>query len=141
MSKDFKEHKVLGKPFNKDGGPSLTTSIVATLLPNKPIRKNDILKRLGEKHEGKTRGYLAHNFKELTNYGILAYDKSKFTWSQGENFLAYMGFVMMSLASINETVNEGMSYLLLPKHEAQSLDFIFKPEEEVFNKPNPYLDD
>lgn len=132
--------KTLSKPFEDNGCPTLVTSILATLLPNKPLKKEVLLGKIGEEHTGKTRGYLSNHFSELSKQGIIKFIKRDGTWTQGENYNDYMGFVFMTLVKISPQAVDSLQYRLMPKKDAQSVDFITSPEEDIFSKPNPYLD-
>ena len=134
---NFKDSSELSKPFDKKGEPKRATTILAILLSHKTLTRNEILTKLGEEHAGKTRGYLAHTFKELNRYEILSYDASRKTWTQGKKFQEYMGYVFMRLAMLNNKVLEGFQYLISSKTNEQAIDFIKQPDEDVFN---PYLD-
>ena len=131
--------KTLRKPFDEAGEPTLITSVLATLLPNEPLQKEAMLAKIGEQHTGKSRGYLSNHFTELSKSGIIKFRKIDRTWSQGENYLMYMGFVFMEMIEGNEQAVDSLKYKLMPKRDAQSIDFMTSPEEDIFSKPNPYL--
>lgn len=134
-------NKTLGSPFNKDGSPTLVTSILATLLPNIPLSKEALLGRIGEQHTGKTRGYLSNHFSELSKQKILRFIKRDGTWTQGEQYQTYMGFVFMEMIRINQQAIDGLQYRLLPKKGIQSVDFITSPQEDIFSKPNQFVEE
>ena len=139
----IKGSKNLSTPFNKDGSPKLTTSILATLLPNKPLTKEGLLSKIDEKHLGKTRGYLSNVFSDLSKAGIIKFDKRVAfrTWEQGENYQLYMGFIFMELLQFEPDSTDSLQYKLMPKQAEQSMDFIMSPKEDIFSKPNPLLED
>jgi len=135
--------RVLEKPpFDKKGEPNIATSILATLLHNKPLTKEAILTKIHGKHEGKSKGYLSNIFSELSKLNIIVFDKRVAfrTWSQGKAFESYMGFVFMELLKIEDNAIDSLRYKLLPKKKEQSLDFIHSPKEDIFNQPNPFLE-
>lgn len=132
--------KTLIHPFEKNGTPTLPTSILATLLHNKPLTRDKILSTLGEEHTGRSRGYLSNYFNDLSKSGIIQYSKNEKVWRQGVNYNEYMGFVFMELLNLDEQAVSSFQYRLLPKHDSQAVDFIRSPEEDIFNQPNPYLD-
>jgi len=131
--------KSLRSPFDKNGRPTLVTSILATLLPNKPLLKETILGKIGEQHTGKTRGYLSNHFAELSKLGIIKFTKRDRTWSQGIRYHEYMGFIFMTMVTNDEQAVTSLQYRLMPKRDEQSVDFITSPDEDIFAKPNPYL--
>jgi len=133
--------KALDNPFKEDGSPTLVTSIVATLLSDKPLTKEQLLGKIGEEHTGKTRGYLSNHFSELAKLGILKFIKRGGTWVRGINYMDYIGYVFLEILKQDQQAVDSLAYRLLPKREEQSLDFIVSPKEDVFKKPNPYLDD
>jgi len=133
--------KTLLNPFEKDGSPSLVTSILATLLPNIPLKKETLLGKISEHHAGRTRGYLSNHFSELSKLGILKFTKRDKTWRQGINYQEYMGFVFMRLVNNDEHAVASLKYRLMPKKSEQSMDFISSPTDDVFDQPNQYLDD
>jgi len=135
------DSKVLFVPFDKAGNPTLVTSIVATLLSNKPLKKEEILGKISEKHLNKTRGYLSNHFSELSKSGILKFSKLGCTWRQGENYQEYMGFIFMKLLDNDAKAVNSLQYKLMPTRDAQSVDFILSPEDNLFDQPNPYLDE
>lgn len=138
--KDFKESKILSKPFNKDGEPILTTSIVATLFEGRPLTREQILTKLNINHAGKSKGFLSNHFAELSKCGIIRFSKSDLALRPGENYRRYLNYVFIQLLNIDKKVANNLTYRMLPKKDAQSVDFILSPEEDVFNKPNPYLE-
>ena len=141
IPKCIEGNKALIEPFDRKGEPTLVTSILATLIPNKPLSKERILGSIDEKHTGKSRGYLSNHFSALSKSGILQFIKRDGTWTQGINFNEYMGYVFMELIQRDGNAAESFQYRLLPKHDSQAVDFIKKPTEDIFNQPNPYLDD
>ena len=138
--KNFKESKILSKPFNKDGEPILTTSIVATLFEGTPLTREQILTKLKINHAGKSRGFLSNHFSELSKCGIIKFSKSDLALRAGQNFHSYLNFIFLNLLNTDKKVEASLVYRMLPKKNAQSVDFILSPEEDVFSKPNPYLD-
>lgn len=138
--KDYKESKILSKPFNEKGEPKLTTSIVATLIDGKPLTRKLILTKLGYDITGKSDGYLANFFSELSKCGIICFSKSELALKQGENFQRYLNFIFISLLKADKKIVDGLKYRMLPKKDSQSLDFITSPTEDIFSKPNPYLE-
>jgi len=134
-------NKTLDNPFHKDGSPTLVTSIVATLLNNEPLTKEKILSKIDERHAGKTRGYLSNHFSELSKLGIFKFTKRGGTWTQGINYHEYISYIFMEMLKHDAKAVSSLQYRLMPKRDEQSLDFITSPKEDVFNKPNPYLDD
>jgi len=132
--------KTLSKPFHKNGSPTLVTSIVATLLHDIPLTKEQLLGKIGEEYTGKTRGYLSNHFSELSKLGILKFTKRGGTWTQGINYQDYMGFVFMEMLKHDGEAVDSLQYRLMPKRDEQSVDFIVSPKEDVFTKPNPYLE-
>lgn len=141
--KYISKSKLLSSPINEDGSPKIVASIVATLLSNKPLRKEEILRKIGDKHTGKTKGYLSNYFAELKRLNILDYDKRvcSRTWKQGANYMIYMGFLFMEVLKNNPKAVDSLQYTLMPKNEEQSIDFITCPKDDIFNSPNPFLDD
>lgn len=133
--------KTLENPFNKDGSPTLVTSILATLLPNIPLSKEALLGRIGEQHTGKTRGYLSNHFSELSKQKIIRFIKRDGTWTQGEGYQTYMGFVFMEMIRINQQAIDGLKYRLMPKRDMQSVDFITSPQEDIFSRPNQFIEE
>lgn len=133
--------KTLTKPFDKAGEPTLVTSVIATLLPNIPLQKEAMLGKVGEKHTGKSRGFMSNHFAELSKSNILRFKKRDRTWVQGENYQQYMGYIFMEMIQQTEEAVESLKYKLMPKHDAQSLDFITGPTVDIFSKPNQFLDD
>ena len=137
------EDKVLSKPFDKNGNPNIVLSVLATLLQGKPLRKEELLGKIGEKHLGKSDGYLSNVFSALRKLEVLQFDKrvNQRKWAQGKNYKEYMGFIFMSIVDSDPKAAMSLAYRLMPKKEEQSLDFITSPEEDIFNRPNPYLED
>ena len=70
-NKEITQRVLSAPPFKKDGSPTLVTSILATLLHNIPLTKEEILAKLGAEHSGKSRGYLSNHFAELRNLKFL----------------------------------------------------------------------
>lgn len=141
IPKFIEGNKVLCAPFDIKGGPSLLTSILATLLEGNPLKKEDMLSRVGERHSGKSRGYLSNHFSALSKSGIIKFVKRNTSWTQGINYQEYMGFVFMKLIQNDEQAVTSLKYRLMPKKDDQSVDFITAPEEDIFSQPNPYLPD
>jgi len=139
--KQYIRSKTLDSPFHKDGSPTLVTSIVATLLNNEPLTKERILSKVGEEHAGRTRGYLSNHFSELAKLGIFKFTKRGGTWRQGINYKDYIGYVFTQILQQDQQAVDSLQYRLMPKKDEQSLDFITSPKEDIFKKPNPYLDD
>jgi len=131
--------KTLRQPFDKAGKPTLVTSVVSTLLPNLPLQKEAMLAKVGEQYTGKSRGFMSNHFSELSKCGIIKFKKRDRTWSQGENYQQYMGYVFMELLRVTPEAVDSLQYRLMPKRDAQSVDFITSPTEDIFSKPNPYL--
>jgi len=131
---------LLANPFQRDGRPTLTTSILATLLHNEPLTKETILGKIGQQHTGKSRGYLCNHFATLSKLEIIEFKKRDKTWSQGKRFKEYMGFVFAELVFQDKEAINSMRYHLMPKKGEQSVDFITCPTEDIFSQPNPYLD-
>ena len=132
----------LEQPFNKTGHPTITTSILATLLPNKPLKKEQLLTKIGKEHTGKSLGYLSNIFSALSKSGVLSFDKRSCsrTWSQGENYKEYMGYIFMIMLQLDPKAVDSLQYRLMPPKDSQAIDFISSPDEDIFNKPNPYLE-
>lgn len=133
--------KTLTKPFDKAGEPTLVTSVIATLLPNIPLQKEAMLGKVGEKYTGKSRGFMSNHFAELSKSNILKFKKRDRTWEQGENYQQYMGYIFMEMIAENEQAVDSLKYKLMPKRDAQSVDFITSPTEDIFSKPNQFLDE
>ena len=138
--KEYKDSKMLSSPFDKKGEPTLTTSIVATLMLDKPLTKKNILTKLGYSLEGKSDGYLANHFAELSRCGIITFSKSELVLKRGINFQKYVNFIFLNLLKIDKAVSESLRYKLLPKNTSKAVDFINSPDDDVFSKPNPYLE-
>jgi len=143
IPKFIEESKALQAPFDKNGTPTLATSILATLLPNKPLTKETLLAKIDEKHTGKSRGYLSNIFSELSKAGIIKFDKRvQFrTWEQGENYQQYMGYIFMELVKLEPASLDSLQFKLMPKKKEQSMDFIMSPKEDIFSQPNPLLEE
>ena len=138
----IKDNSILSKPFDKQGEPTILLAILATLLLNKPLKKEELLSKMGEKHLGKTDGYLSKHFAALRKYEIINFDKryNHRKWSQGDRYQEYMGFILMYFIENDTKAVESMQYHLTPKTKENSLDFIKSPTDDIFNRPNPYLE-
>ncbi len=138
--KDYKESKILSKPFTEGGEPILTTSIVATLIDGKPLSRRLILTKLGYDLTDKSDGYLSNHFAELSKCGIISFSKSDLVLRQGENFNKYLNYVFLYLLRSDKKIVDSLKHKMLPKKDSKVVDFITSPDDDVFNKPNPYLD-
>lgn len=138
--KDYKESKILSKPFTEGGEPILTTSIVATLIDGKPLSRRVILTKLGYDLTNKSEGYLSNHFAELSKCGIIKFSKSELALQKGDNFQKYLSYIFLTLLKADKSIVNSLKHKMLPKKNSQSLDFITSPDDDVFNKPNPYLD-
>lgn len=138
--KDYKESKILSKPFTEGGEPIITTSIVATLIDGKPLSRRVILTKLGHDLTNKSEGYLSNHFSELSKCGIIRFSKSDLALRQGDNFQKYLNYIFLSLLKADKKIVDSLKHKMLPKKDSQSVDFITSPAEDVFSKPNPYLD-
>jgi len=136
------EDKLLSTPFKSKSG-TILLAILAIMLKNKPLKKEELLGKIGVKHQGKTDGYLSNVFSTLRKLEILSFDKrANFrTWTQGARYEEYMGFILMSMMENESKVAESIQYRLMPKKEEQSVDFISSPTDDIFDEPNPYLED
>ena len=47
----------------------------------------------------------------------------------------------MCMVQDDDKAVSSLQYRLMPKKEVQSVDFITSPDENIFSKPNPFLDD
>ena len=133
-------NKTLMEPFNKNGEPTLVTSLLATLLSGIPLTKKEMLTKINDELAKKTRGYLSNHFAYLSKSGIIEYRGDDKNWAQGENYREYMGYIFFKIIDNNEDAKDSFKYRLMPKREEQSMDFITSPKEDIFSKPNPYLD-
>ena len=139
----IQKSKTLKSPFRENGEPTLVTSLVSTLLPDIPLDKKTMLAKIGEEFAEKakrSRGYLSNHFAELSKSGIIKYREDTKNWRQGENYREYMGYIFFKILEMESTAMDSFAYRLMPKKDEQSVDFITSPEEDIFNKPNPYLD-
>lgn len=138
--KDYKESKILSKPFSVGGEPNITTGIVATLIDGRPLSRKVILTKLGFDINGKSEGFMCNHFAELSNCGIIRFSKSENGIKQGENFQKYLNYIFITLLKADKKIVDSLKHKLLPKKGTQAVDFITGPEDDVFNKPNPFLD-
>ena len=134
----FKENDKLANPF-KEGKVNPKIIILANLLPNKPLTKEEIIHDIPGYTPNRTKGYLSNDFALLRKSGILKFVAHKKTWEQGENYLEYMGYLFVKLLQQDNDVLESFKHLLLPDNESKAVDFINAPENDVFNKPNPFI--
>jgi len=141
IPKFIEENKTLRQPFYPDGTPTLITSILATLLPDEPLKKEALLGKIDEQHAGKTRGYLSNHFSELSRLDIIKFTKRFGTWSQGSKYKEYMSFVFATMVFGDPKAAASLQYHLMPKKDEQSVDFIVSPDEDIFSQPNAYLED
>jgi len=135
-----KEYELLTQPFDKAGKPTIVTSILATLLSNEPLKKEIIFCKIGPQHTGNSRGYMSNHFSKLSKLGIIKFEKLNRTWRPGIRYKEYVGFIFMEMIKYNEQAVESLKYKLMPKRDEQSVDFITSPTEDIFSKPNPFLD-
>ena len=135
--------KVLISPLDGKGNPTVISSILATLLNNKPLTKLEILSKVELDYADKTKGFLSNHFAELRRTKILDFDSRVCCrkWSQGENYQLYLGYVFMEILQKDESAIDSLAYRLMPKEKEQSMDFIKGPEEDIFSQPNSFLED
>jgi len=112
----------------KSGEPTVATSIVAVMLSEMFLSRKDIIKRVYPDRKGFTQGFLSNIFKILQTEGILEYKKERKVWIKGPNYYAYVGFIV---SSSSEDLIENFQYLLLPKSDENSMDFILSPSEQL----------
>ena len=105
----------------------ITKQIAVTFLNENFLTKKQILFKIKEKQD-RSRGYLSNIFSALTHAKILISHKGRGTWSKGDNYNSYIGEILLSM---NSDVIENFQYLVLPKQEENSLDFIFSPSKKL----------
>lgn len=87
-------------PFSSNGRHKRCVTLMSFFLDNKPKRKIDILENSGilkDKKEVKSKVYYSSYFQALSRIRALRYDSLTLTWSRGENYQAYLAYIIESM--------------------------------------------
>jgi hypothetical protein len=116
------------KTFNKDKSPSQYLGIVRALLKGEPVKKIDILRKMGVNlTEVDVSDYNKDYFSRLNKAKVIKYDAFKMAWVQGPNYQNYLNIIFQDLLSNESFLNKFSNYLV--KHDSNSINYILELNE------------
>jgi hypothetical protein len=113
--------------FKKDHKPTVYLGIVRALLKGNPVKKIEILRKMGVNiTEVNVDGYYSNYFKKLHTAGVIKYNPVYMSWMQGPNYQDYLTKIFKDLLSNEDFVNKFGNFLV--EYDSNSLDFIMRLE-------------
>jgi hypothetical protein len=124
------QNKGMTYPVDPDGKPRKYLAFLIPLFKNEKVRKIDMLQSAGiDTTSIEVKGYFTSIFKNLTKLGILNYDPHFRVWKRGENWDAYIGWVITELCMADNINNKRVSRMFKSFTE-NSTNFILDLDEE-----------
>jgi len=112
------------QPFQSDGTPNKALALLLPLIDGKAKRREEILKE-SKMFDKINRGVGSHFFTFLKETEILDYNKSRKTWTQGKNYLPFMGFLATKMFQSGDLRYE-FANLIVKYEGGNAMDFILK---------------
>lgn len=111
--------------FKKDQTPTIYLGIVRALLKNNPVKKIEILRKLGVNiNEVNVKGYYSEYFSRLNKAKVIKYDAVHMAWVQGERYQEYLNQIFKELLSNEDFIKQFGNFLV--KFDSNSINFIMQ---------------